>query len=368
MKKILLAVTNDLITDYRIHRIATTLQSMGFVVTLVGSIFRDKSELKRPYVTHRLEMFFSKGRLFHLEFNIRLCLFAIRGGYDVLVANGLDTIPAISLTALLKKKPFVYDSYDLFTERVEMIRNPIGRRFWQMMERSVIRKARRVYTISESIAAILSSKYRIHVDLVRNAPEFQSTKNFPPEYRLVHEGLKVLIYQGAVNRGRGLDMIIKAMKYLPEAMLFIVGEGENEEELEKLVLQTSLYNRVIFYGRVQFEELKFLTMQADLGLSAEEDICLNYRYSLPNKLFDYIHAGIPVLVSGLQEMEKIVTERQIGQIITDRSPEKLALQIREMLSDDKSVKLWRANAAATAKEINWCNEKKKLIEVYEEFL
>ena len=341
---------------------------MGFDVTVVGSIFRDKSELKRPYNIHRLEMFFRKGHLFYFEFNIRLFLFAIRGRFDILVANGLDTLPGIGMTAFLKRKPFVYDSYDLFTESAEMIGRPIGRWFWQLIERCMIRKARRVYTVSESIAAFLESKYRISIDLVRNTPEFHSIKKYPPEYRLVHEGLKVLIYQGAVNRGRGLEMIIKAMKYLPEAMLFIVGEGEEEKKLEKLVSQTKLYNRVIFYGRVQFEELKFLTMQADLGLSAEEDICLNYRYALPNKLFDYIHAGIPVLVSGLQEMHKIVSERQIGQIIVDRSPDKLAVQIREMLSDEELVKQWRANAITTAKEFNWCKEKNSLIEIYEEFL
>ncbi|MCX6239623.1 MAG: glycosyltransferase family 4 protein [Bacteroidia bacterium] len=341
---------------------------MGFDVTLVGSVFRDKFELNRSYNIHRLEMIFRSGGLFHFEYNIRLFLYAIKGKYDVLVANGLDTIPGIGLTAFLKRKPFIYDSYDLFTESAEMIGRPFVRRFWQMTERCLIRKARRVYTISESISEILRSKYRINVGLVRNTPEFKSIKNFPPEYRLVHEGLKVLIYQGAVNRGRGLEMIISAMKYLPEAMLFIVGDGEEEENLEKLVSQTKLYNRVIFYGRVQFEELKFLTMQADLGLSAEEDICLNYRYSLPNKLFDYIHAGIPVLVSGLPEMKKIVLEQQIGQIIVDRSPEKLAAKIRKMLFDDELVKLWRTNAAATAKEFNWCKEKNRLIEIYEEFL
>ncbi len=368
MKKILLAVTNDLITDYRVHRTATTLQVMGYDVTLVGSIFRDKTELKRPYNIHRLEMFFRNGRLFYFEFNIRLCLFALKGKYDVFVANGLGTLPGIGFTAFLKGKPFIYDSYDLSTESAEMIGKPFGRWFWRLIESSLIRKARRVYTNSESIATFLGSKYKINVDLVRNTPEFQSIKNYPPEYRLVHEGLKVLIYQGAVNRGRGLEMIINAMKYLPEAMFFIVGEGDEEKELEKLVLKTSLYNRVIFYGRVPFEELKFLTMQADLGLSAEEDICLNYRYSLPNKLFDYIHAGIPVLVSGMPEMEKIVKERQIGKIISDRSPEKLAAKIRAMLSDDESVMEWRANSRATAKEFNWCKEKKKVIEIYGEFL
>lgn len=368
MKKILLAVTNDLITDYRVHRTATTLQSMGFEVTLVGSIFRDKSELKRPYLVHRLEMFFRNGRLFYFEFNIRLFLFALKGRFDVFVANGLGALPGIGITAILKGKPFVYDSYDLSTESAEMIGKPFGRWFWRVIERSLIRKARHVYTISESIAIYLEAKYKISVDLVRNTPEFHPIKNFPPEYRLVHEGLKVLIYQGAVNKGRGLELIINAMKFLPEAMFFIVGEGEEEKELEKLVLNTSLYNRVIFYGRVPFEELKFLTMQADLGLSAEEDICLNYRYSLPNKLFDYIHAGIPVLVSGMPEMEKIVVERQIGKIITNRSPEKLAAKIRAMLTDDESVKQWRANAIETAKEFNWCNEKKKVIEIYQEFL
>jgi glycosyltransferase involved in cell wall biosynthesis len=368
LKRILLAVTNDLITDYRVHRTATALQTMGFDVTVVGSIFRDKSELKRSYQIHRLEMIFRSGGLFHFEFNVRLFLYVIRAKYDILVANGLDTIPGIGMGAFFKRKPFIYDSYNLFTESAEMIGRPVVKVFWQFVERASIRKARKVYTISESIATFLELKHRINVDLVRNTPEIQSVRKFPPEYRLVHEGLKVLIYQGAVNRGRGLEMIINAMKYLPEAMLFIVGEGEEEEVLEKLVLQTSLYNRVIFYGRVQFEELKFLTMQADLGLSAEEDICLNYRYSLPNKLFDYIHAGIPVLVPGVQEMLKLVYERKIGQIITDRLPEKLAAQIRKMLSDDEMVKQWRANAVATAKELNWCNEKNRLIEIYQEFL
>ncbi len=368
MKRILLAVTNDLITDYRVHRTATALQSMGFDVTLVGSIFRDKFELKRPYPVHRMEMFFRKGRMFYFEFNIRLILYAIRGSFDIFVANGLGTLTGVGITAILNRKPFLYDSYDLSVESAEMIGRPVVRWFWQFFERFLIRKARRVYTISESIAGFLELKYKIKVDLVRNTPELQSVRKFPPEYRLVHEGLKVLIYQGAVNRGRGLDMIINAMKYLPEAMFFIVGTGEEEEELEKLVLRKSLYNRVIFYGRVQFEELKFLTMQADLGISAEEDICLNYRYSLPNKLFDYIHAGIPVLVSGLQEMHKFVSERQIGQIIADRSPEKLAEQIREMLTNDLLVKKWRTNAAATALEFNWFNEKNRLIEIYREFL
>jgi len=368
LKKILLAVTHDLITDYRVHRTATTLQAMGFDVTLVGSIFRDKSELKRPYRIHRLEMFFRNGRFFYFEYNIRLFLFALKGGYDVFVANGLGTLPGIALATFLKRKSYIYDSYDLFTESAELIGKPVARWFWRLTERSLIRKARHVYTNSESIAAFLGSKYKINAGLVRNTPEFQSIKNFPPEYRLVHEGHKVLIYQGAVNKGRGHELMINAMKYLPEAMLFIVGEGDEEKELEKLVLKTSLYNRVIFYGRVPFEELKFLTMQADLGLSAEEDICLNYRYSLPNKLFDYIHAGIPVLVSGMPEMEKIVTGRQIGKIIANRSPEILAAQIRKMLLDDESVKQWRTNAIATAKEFNWCKEKKMIVGIYNEFL
>lgn len=368
MKKILLAVTNDLITDNRVNRIATTLQTIGFEVTLVGCIFRDRSELMRPYHTHRLDMFFRKGKLFHFEFNIRLFLFAMRGRYDILVANGLDTLPAIGITSLMIRKPFVYDTYDLFTESAELIGRPVARWFWQLFERSLIRKAHKVYAISESISAFLGAKYRINVSLVRNVPEFKSIKQFPPEYRLVNGGLKVLMYQGAVNRGRGLEMIIKAMKFLPEAMFIIIGEGEEEEKLEHLISRLSLYNRVIFYGRVQFEELVFLTMQADLGLSAEEDICMNYRYSLPNKLFDYIHAGIPVLVSGLHEMEKIVRERQIGQIIADRTPEKLAEQISEMLSDDQKVKQWRTNALATANEFNWGKEQKVLIDIYSDLL
>ena len=146
----------------------------------------------------------------------------------------------------------------------------------------------------------------------------------------------------------------------------IRGRDHHSRSCIRLRDSLSLGNRVEFMGRIPFGELSAYTRQAALGISLEENIGLNYYYALPNKLFDYIQAQIPVLVSDLPEMRRIVNEYAIGQVVRDRKPEFLARQVKEMMSSEAQRKKWKKNLHRAAAELCWENEVDKLRDVYRE--
>ena len=176
----------------------------------------------------------------------------------------------------------------------------------------------------------------------------------------------LIIYQGALNKGRGLEQAIGAMELLPEAELVIAGGGDLENELQALVASRGIKN-VRFAGRLSAEALRPLTRQAMLGISVEEELGLNYRYALPNKLFDYIQARIPVVVSDLPEMSRLVKDYDIGLVARAHEPEGLAATFREALTNDALRQKWAFNLEKAARELNWDNEKEILKAVYRKF-
>jgi glycosyltransferase involved in cell wall biosynthesis len=173
----------------------------------------------------------------------------------------------------------------------------------------------------------------------------------------------VIIYQGVLNVGRGLENMISAMKHLDDFQLQIFGGGDIEDRLKQLSRDLGVEARVNFMGRIPFGQLRAYTRQASLGISLEEERGLNYRFALPNKLFDYVQAGIPVLVSGLPEMRRIVEEYGIGQILDDPEPQNLARQIREMMGSDEWRMQWKKNLSKAAAELCWEKEEQKFIDL-----
>ena len=134
--------------------------------------------------------------------------------------------------------------------------------------------------------------------------------------------------------------------------------------LKKMVEQYGLQQKVFFTGKLQPPELKALTRLANLGLSLDKDTNVNYRFSLPNKLFDYIHAGIPVLASPLPEVSKIITGYGIGLLIDHHEPGHIAEKITRMLSDPGQLMQWKENLKRAAAELCWEKEKEKFIELF----
>ena len=145
--------------------------------------------------------------------------------------------------------------------------------------------------------------------------------------------------------------MVLSLLHLENAILYIAGAGDISDEIKKLIATNHLSQKVIMLGKIPLEKLHDYTVQADLGLSLEEDKGLNYRFALPNKLFDYIQAEIPVLVANLPEMEKLVKHYQVGAIIENHTPEHIASKIKNMLSNQEQTAIWKANSKKAAQEL-----------------
>ncbi|NOR74478.1 MAG: glycosyltransferase [Draconibacterium sp.] len=361
--KIIVSVTNDLVSDNRVHKVCTSLINMGFGVLLIGRKLPASPDIaKRNYQTKRFSLLFKTGALFYAEYNFRLFIFLLFTKFDVLLANDLDSLTSNFIASKIKNIPLVYDSHEYFTEVPELINRPKVRQVWYWLEQKMLPKIKYAYTVCNSIAKIYNEKYGTNFKVVRNIPN--AIKNPITKNK---NSIKIILYQGAVNIGRGLEQAILSMKFIDNAKLIIAGDGDIKPNLESLVIKEKLQNRVEFTGRLTIEELAKLTPQADLGLSIEEDLGLNYRFALPNKLFDYIHAQVPVLVTNLPEMSAIVNQYKIGEITSTLDPKKLAEKIKNALFDKTKREAWLSNLKIAAKELTWEKEEKVLVEIFSRF-
>jgi len=373
-KKVIVSVTTDLYSDQRVHKTCLSLVSMGYDVHVIGrklrsyKFYNSSVMFEKPYSVKRFNLFFKKGFLFYMTFNIRLFFFLLFNKFDVIFSNDLDTLLPNFLISRIKKKPLVYDSHELFTEIPELIDRPLVKSFWIFIEKRIFPRLDHIITVSNHIASFYYEKYNKQINVIRNVPFNLNHYSHSPSQKLLsfktlfHKSLgKKIIYQGSLNKDRGIELMIESMGFI-HATLFIVGDGDIKIKLVKLVKKLSLERKVKFIDRVSFSELKEITVNMDLGLSFEEDVCLAYKYSLPNKIFDYIHSGVPVLVSDLPEMRNLVNHYKIGKVLKSRSLENVAFQVNDMLSK----KEFFANSLIRAKkDLCWENEEKKLYDLFE---
>ena len=303
MKRIIVSVTNDLVTDQRVHKSCTTLFNNGYTILLIGRKLKNSLPIIRDYKTLRIKLLFNKGALFYAEYNLRLFFILLFSKKDILLANDLDTLLPNFLVSKILKKKLVFDSHELFTEVPELINRPFQQNFWLKIEQFILPKLTYSYTVCHSIAVHYNLKYNTKFHVVRNVP-FKIEKLEKGILPFNSKNKKIILYQGAINKGRGLELMIEAMTFLDNAIFLIIGSGDIEKNIHNLVKELNLEEKVTFIDRIPPIELQKLTPLADLGLSIEENLGLNYKYALPNKLFDYIQAKIPVLVSNLDEINE----------------------------------------------------------------
>jgi glycosyltransferase involved in cell wall biosynthesis len=342
--------------------VCTTLFNNGFDVLLIGRKFKKSNPILRNYKTYRFKLLFNKGSLFYAEYNVRLFFILLFSKKNILLSNDLDTLLANYLVSKISKTELVYDSHELFTEVPELINRPLVKNFWLKIEKYILPKVKRAYTVSDSIALYYKKKYNSNFKVIRNVP-LQIKNSSMGEFPFNIENKKIILYQGALNKGRGIELIIDTIKFIENAIFVIIGNGDIEYNLKKKVEYLNLQNKVKFIAKITPTELKKLTPLADLGISSEENLGLNYNYALPNKLFDYIQAQIPVLVSNLDEMKQIVLKYKVGEIIIDKKPKALAKQIYAILLNGKYY--YSQQLKKASKDLCWENEEKKLIEIFE---
>lgn len=357
MKRILISVTNDLTTDQRVEKTCEVLSEIGYDVLLVGRKLKKSLPIQRNYKIIRFRLLFNVGFLFYAEFNIRLFIFLLFTKKDLLFSNDVDTLLPHYIISKLQNKKLVFDSHELFSEIPELVNKQQVKKVWLLLEKTIIPKLQTVITVSDSIKKHYQNLYGISAIVIRNIPEIKtiSQKNF----EIDAEGKKVILYQGSVNIGRGLELMIDTMALLDEYLFIVIGDGDIIAQLKEKVSNLSLHDKVKFIGKKTPNELKKLTPNATIGMSLEEDLGLNYRYALPNKIFDYLHAHVPVIVSDLPEMRSLIKKHPIGEILIERTPKTLAKTIINMtnISYEKELK-------TAKKELNWSKEKEKLISIF----
>jgi glycosyltransferase involved in cell wall biosynthesis len=344
---------------------------MGFQVQLVGRKRKDSLSLQpRSYKMKRMRLLFNKGPCFYAEYNIRLFFYLIVHKADLLVSNDLDTLSANFLASRLRHLPLVHDCHEYFRGVPELNRRPGTVRIWKKIEDFIFPKLHFVYAVNSSIAEIYHKEYGIDVKVIRNVPVSRVNRIPKKKSELgIPEDSSIILYQGALNVDRGLEEAIQAMKFIKEnACLVIIGTGDIADKLKDLTFIEGVNKQVIFTGPLSLEDLYQYTLMADLGLSIEKDVSLNYHFCLPNKFLDYIQAGVPVLVSPLPEMKTIVEKYSIGEMIEDHDPVHLAKQIDELLSHKDKLTQYQENLKIAAKDLCWENEEPVLMSIYRPYV
>lgn len=363
VSKILCTVTNDLVQDQRMIRICSSLQENGYEVVLVGRLRYNSLPLApQSFAQHRIPCWFDTGKLFYLEYNIRLLWYMWRNPSEIINAVDLDTLlPAFVIQCYRKKTTVVYDAHEYFTEVPEVIRRPIVRKIWSLLADFIIPRLNHAYTVGPALAKVLSERYETSFHVVRNVPVASTVRSQEKDtaYRI--------LYQGMLNEGRGLEVAIRAMKLLPSHFkLTLVGTGDLEDQLKRLAISEGVCKQVVFTGFVPPAELSKYTQQAWIGLNLLENKGLSYYYSLANKAFDYIQAHCPSIQMPFPEYQSIQEEFQCFLLLQNLNHSILAELISNLANDPiRYAKLVQQNSLA-AQQLNWSNEEQNLLEIYRE--
>ncbi|WP_438253495.1 glycosyltransferase [Microbacterium sp. A82] len=295
---------------------------------------------------------------------------------DLVHVHDANTLPIATRAARSLRIPFVYDSHELWTHRNVSADRPLAKRLEGPMERRGARRAAGVITVSPSIAEWLQQRYSLRERpiLVRNIPPLGDRRIERSGGRL-HElaglahDVRVIVYCGGITFNRGIERVIEAIPCLPDDVHFVLlGEGSEVyvAGLRSLVDRAGGHGRVHFVGAVAQSEVSQALADADVSIALTQPTVLSYEYSLPNKLFESIHAGIPILVSNTRDAAALVNEYDLGGVIApDASPEALAAALLDVAT---SADRHRAAALDAARDLTWQQESARLVALHRRVL
>jgi glycosyltransferase involved in cell wall biosynthesis len=355
--KLYFTVTTDLTYDQRMIRICTSLAKNGYDVVLVGRKLSNSVSLTtEPFKQKRINCLFKRGKLFYAEYNLRLFFYLLFKKVDCICAIDLDTILPCYFISRIKKIHRVYDAHELFCEMKEIVTRPAIHKTWKRIEQFAVPKFKFGYTVNQPIANEFAKMYGTDYAVIRNIALLREVSSFPKKE-------KYILYQGAVNEGRSFETLIPAMKNV-KCKLLICGDGNFMQQTIQLVKQYHLEDKVIFKGKVLPDELRSITEQAYIGITLFEDNGLSNYYSLANRFFDYIHAGIPQLCVDYPAYQEINDQQPIALLIRNISAENIAIQLNNLLNDDTLYDTLQQNCFKAREIYNWQQEEKKLLSFY----
>nr|BCX01285.1 MAG: hypothetical protein KatS3mg041_1331 [Bacteroidota bacterium] len=354
--------------DSRTLREAEVLEALGWEVHLFG--YDRPGESQAPWSVHPLPEGPRRGptRFWAHDRAVRAALLHMPA--RLYQALDLYSLPACAWAADRHGGVLLYDARELYPDVAATVGRPWVRLFWRLLEARFIRRAQWVFTVSDGIADLLAHRYGIARPLVvRNIPAYRSTGR---THRLADElglprGTFLFLHQGQMQKDRGLEKLLVAFARadLEQSHLILMGGGPLREALSLLARRLGVADRTWFLDPVPPGELLSYTASADVGLTLLEDSCLNHRYALPNKLFEYLMAGLPVLASDLPEIRRLVVEFDVGLVVNPRDEEALRSALERMRRDASALWRWQQNTTRVFDHYRWEFERCTLQSVYE---
>jgi glycosyltransferase involved in cell wall biosynthesis len=358
--KVCLAYLGNPFHDSRMTNLPKSLKEDGCKVSIISF---DWFILKRNYFDDEVKVFkLTKGKVslfFYFSFVRILIRELLKTKADIFFSEDIYTLPFVFIIAKLKRARVYYNSREIYAFIGGLRNRPNIQLLIKYIEKIFITKVDLVLTTGWMDAYFLEKSYGIKNTLViRNIPIFQTptkTIDFRKMYGL-SENVIILLYQGVLLEGRGVPNILRAMIKMPDTVLIIVGDGEQKSNFIKLAGTLDVKDRVIFTGMISQKELINYTAGADIGLALIENISISYYYALPNKLFEYIMAGLPLLSSDLPQMKEIIEKYNVGESISIENDENIINAIRKWVNEPGLLALYRKNCKSAALELNWQEE------------
>ena len=354
-KRVAVWVSNDLNFDQRVARTCQTLKDAGWDPHLVGRNMPNSKPYAGPFSAERLTLRAYGGVRFYAELQVALWRWVKSHGraFDAIWCNDLDTLaPAVAWGKL----PVMYDSHEYFTEAAGLTGHPFKKAVWRLLERWAFRKLPCMITVNDSIAEAYRSAYGLEVRVVRNMPRRQPKPVVEGRQAFLEHGvpvdLPIALMQGAyMDRDRGAAEAVAALEAMKGVRLVLVGAGIEWEEARAQVNDPKWNGRLHCIPKLPFDELRVLTASADVGLSLDKGGHGNYEMSLPNKLFDFMHAGLPMVVTARKEVAAIVRAHGLGEVVEDASPEALIEAVKTVLETNKAS--WSKALQSASDQFHW---------------